>query len=41
MTFKIGDLLLKVTPSAVGPIGIGQHLQGYLGEEKLLDFYIR
>ena len=41
MTLKIGDLLFTGTPAGVGPIGIGQHLQGYLGEEKLLDFYIR
>ena len=41
MTLKIGDLLFTGTPAGVGPVGIGQHLQGYLGEEKLLDFYIR
>ena len=29
------------TPVGVGPVSIGQHLQGYIGEEKLLDFYIR
>ena len=40
-TLKIGDLLFTGTPAGVGPVGIGQHLQGYLGEEKLLDFYIR
>lgn len=41
MTLKIGDLLFTGTPAGVGPVAIGQHLQGYLGEEKLLDFYIR
>ena len=41
MTLKIGDLLFTGTPAGVGPVSIGQHLQGYLGEEKLLDFYIR
>ena len=41
MTLKIGDLLFTGTPAGVGPVGIGQHLQGYLEEEKLLDFYIR
>ncbi|MBO4984930.1 MAG: fumarylacetoacetate hydrolase family protein [Bacteroides sp.] len=41
MTLKIGDLLFTGTPSGVGPVAIGQHLQGYLGEDKLLDFYIR
>lgn len=41
MTLKIGDLLFTGTPVGVGPVSIGQHLQGYLGEEKLLDFHIR
>jgi len=41
MTLKIGDLLFTGTPAGVGPIDIGQHLQGYLGEEKVLDFNIR
>jgi len=40
-TLKIGDLLFTGTPVGVGPVAIGQHLQGYLEEEKLLDFYIR
>lgn len=41
MTLKMGDLLFTGTPVGVGPVSIGQRLQGYLGEEKLLDFYIR
>lgn len=41
MTLKIGDLLFTGTPAGVGPVSIGQHLQGYLGDEKLLDFNIR
>lgn len=41
MTLKMGDLLFTGTPAGVGPVSIGQHLQGYLGERKLLDFYIR
>ena len=41
MTLKIGDLLFTGTPAGVGPVSIGQHLQGYLSEEKLLDFHIR
>ena len=41
MTLKIGDLLFTGTPAGVGPVSIGQHLQGYLEGEKLLDFYIR
>ncbi|KAA5432034.1 2-hydroxyhepta-2,4-diene-1,7-dioate isomerase, partial [Bacteroides cellulosilyticus] len=41
MTLKIGDLLFTGTPAGVGPVQIGQHLEGYLEEDKLLDFYIR
>ena len=41
VTLKIGDLLFTGTPAGVGPVKIGQHLQGYLEEDKLLDFYIR
>ncbi len=41
VTLKIGDLLFTGTPVGVGPVSIGQHLKGYLEEEKLLDFYIR
>lgn len=41
MTLKIGDLLFTGTPVGVGLVSIGQHLQGYLGDEKLLDFHIR
>ena len=41
MTWNIGDLLFTGTPAGVGPVSVGQHLQGYLGGEKLLDFHIR
>jgi len=40
-TLKIGDLLYTGTPVGVGPVHIGEHLQGYLEEGKLLDFYVR
>ncbi|MDR3118507.1 MAG: fumarylacetoacetate hydrolase family protein [Mediterranea sp.] len=41
VTLKIGDLLFTGTPAGVGPVSAGQHLEGYLEREKLLDFYIR
>lgn len=41
ITLKMGDLLFTGTPAGVGPVHPGQHLKGYLGEEKLLDFHIR
>jgi len=40
-TLKIGDLIYTGTPSGVGPVKIGDHLQGYIGEKKLLDFHVR
>lgn len=40
-TLKIGDLLFAGTPVGVGPVQIGNHLEGFLENEKLLDFYIR
>ena len=36
VTLKIGDLLFTGTPVGVGPVSIGQHLEGYLETEKLL-----
>ncbi|KAA6331467.1 Ureidoglycolate lyase [termite gut metagenome] len=41
VTLKIGDLLFTGTPAGVGEVKVGQHLEGYLEEERLLDFYIR
>ena len=41
MTLKIGDLLFTGTPVGVGPVKIGERLQGYLGDNKVLDFYVR
>ncbi len=40
-TLKIGDILYTGTPFGVGPVQIGQHLEGYLKDTKLLDFYVR
>lgn len=41
MTLKTGDLLFTGTPEGAGPASIGQHLQGYVGAEKVLDFHVR
>lgn len=40
-TLKIGDLIYTGTPVGVGPVKIGDQLQGYVGNEKLLDFFVR
>ncbi|MCP9610784.1 fumarylacetoacetate hydrolase family protein [Coprobacter tertius] len=40
-TLKIGDLIYTGTPSGVRPVKINDHLQGYIGDKKLLDFYVK
>jgi 2-keto-4-pentenoate hydratase/2-oxohepta-3-ene-1,7-dioic acid hydratase in catechol pathway len=40
-TLKMGDLIYTGTPAGVGTVKIGNHLQGYIGNRKLLDFYVR
>lgn len=40
-TLKIGDMIFTGTPVGVGPVKIDNHLEGYLENEKVLDFYIR
>ena len=40
-TLKMGDLIYTGTPAGVGPVKIDDHLEGYIGERKLLDFYVR
>ena len=41
VTLKTGDLIYTGTPAGVGRMVIGNHLQGYLNNRKLLDFYVR
>lgn len=38
---KKGDLIYTGTPSGVGPVKIGDKLEGYIEDQKLLDFEIR
>lgn len=40
-TLKIGDLIFTGTPQGVGKVAIDDKIEGYLGENKLLSFYIR
>lgn len=40
-TLKIGDLIYTGTPSGVGPVKMNDHLTGYIGDRKLLDFHIK
>ena len=40
-TLKHGDLIFTGTPAGSGPVSIGTHLKGFIGEEKVLDFHVR
>lgn len=40
-TLKMGDILFTGTPVGVGSVAINDHLQGYLGDRKLLDFRVK
>ena len=40
-TLRTGDLIYTGTPEGVGPVKIGDHLQGYIGDKLLLDFFVR
>lgn len=40
-TLKKGDLIYSGTPHGVSQVSIGEHLTGYLGDKKVLDFKIK
>lgn len=40
-TLKHGDLIFTGTPAGSGPVAIGSHLKGFIGEDKVLDFHVR
>jgi len=41
VTLKIGDLIFTGTPAGVGAVTIGDRLEGYIEDKKLLDFMIK
>ncbi len=41
ITLKTGDLIFTGTPAGVGPVAIGDHLEGFIEGEKLLDLHIK
>ena len=41
VTLKTGDLIYTGTPAGVGPVEIGDHLQGYLGDTCLIEFSVK
>ena len=40
-TLKTGDILYTGTPAGVGPVHVGDHLEGWLEDRKVLDFHAR
>ena len=40
-TLKIGDIIFTGTPAGVGRVDIDDHLEGFLENKKLFDFYVR
>jgi len=41
MTIKTGDLIFTGTPAGVGPVKIGDRLEAYLENQKLMDFRVK
>jgi acylpyruvate hydrolase len=41
ITLKKGDLIFTGTPEGVGRVSIGDHLEAYLENDKMLDFYVK
>jgi 2-keto-4-pentenoate hydratase/2-oxohepta-3-ene-1,7-dioic acid hydratase in catechol pathway len=41
ITLKKGDLIFTGTPAGVGKVNIGDRLEGFLEDEKMLDFYVK
>lgn len=40
-TLKKGDLIFTGTPAGVGKVNIGDRLEGFIGDKKLLDFEVK
>ena len=41
ITLKTGDLIYTGTPEGVGPIAIGDQLEGFIGTQKMFDFTVK
>ena len=41
ITLRQGDLLFTGTPVGVGPVHIDDHLEGYLNQQKVLEFNVK
>jgi len=41
MTLKTGDYIFTGTPAGVGPVAIGDKLEAFIGDRKMLTVNIR
>jgi 2-keto-4-pentenoate hydratase/2-oxohepta-3-ene-1,7-dioic acid hydratase in catechol pathway len=41
ITLKKGDIIFTGTPAGVGPVKIGDRLEGFIEEEKMFDFEVK
>jgi len=41
VSLKMGDLIYTGTPAGVGPVSIGDRLQGFMGNTEMFDFQIK
>jgi 2-keto-4-pentenoate hydratase/2-oxohepta-3-ene-1,7-dioic acid hydratase in catechol pathway len=41
INLKKGDLIFTGTPKGVGPVQIGDRLEGFIEGEKMLDFEVK
>jgi 2-keto-4-pentenoate hydratase/2-oxohepta-3-ene-1,7-dioic acid hydratase in catechol pathway len=40
-TLKKGDLIFTGTPTGIGPIAIGDHLEAFIEDQKMIEFYVK
>lgn len=41
ITLRKGDLIFTGTPAGVGPVAIGDYLEGFIGDERVFHFHIK
>lgn len=41
VSLKMGDLIYTGTPAGVGPVSIGDRLQGFIGKEEMFNFEVK
>jgi len=41
ITLRRGDLIFTGTPAGVGPVAIGDYLEGFIGDQRMFHFYVK